>query len=99
MLFPFYARAMLAESLNHLPDDEGLRIRLRLDDRLEGGRLTVKMQVDRLSGTMIGLVLGSVGGHRKPPEQDDAVAELEDLVRLMKQRVGPNAPRSALSDA
>ena len=54
---------------------------------------------DRRSGTMIGLVLGSVGGHRKPPEQDDAVAELEDLVRLMKQRVGPNAPRSALSDA
>jgi CHAT domain len=33
-LLPPYARKLFAESLAHLPSDEGLRLRLRLDDRL-----------------------------------------------------------------
>jgi hypothetical protein len=51
--------------------------------RLEGGKLTVTMQADRLTGEMVGLRLGSVGGPKQSakPQQDPA-ARLEDLLRL-----------------
>jgi CHAT domain len=51
--------------------------------RLEGGRLTVTQQADRVTGEMVGLRLGSVGGPKQPAKsQQDPAAQLEDLLRL-----------------
>jgi CHAT domain-containing protein len=49
--------------------------------RLEGGRLTVKMEADVVSGTMVGLQLGKFGKSARADSENEAASELENYLR------------------
>jgi hypothetical protein len=50
--------------------------------RAEGGRFTVKMEADVVSGTLVGLQIGSFGRKQASADSDqDAIAQLETLLR------------------
>jgi hypothetical protein len=61
----------------------------------EGGQLVVRQEADVVDGTMIGAVLGNVGGTPNPAEEREAIKRLEELLQIKTTTVKDDADAEA----